>query len=489
MSDPLERMAGFRSDVEGGPMLPADEVRRRGDRIRRRRRTAVAAGSALAVAAIAIPIALATTGGSPDRIDPAPPPTTPTQAEKASTLTEADLMTDGDTEYFPDDDSLDWYVANTHDDDSATVNPCQQAGFDELGASSVLMRDFVLAGPESEGGEADGDAYLNEVVGEFASPDAAQEAYQNIADWYADCQPEGAVDVDARPFEPASIGVDGDAQISLTTYGPPDADPGTQYDEGDREDFGWWMETGLVVSGNRVAMLTQLILGQDYNWLPEDGGTPVERMLPAAAERIVVERPRVPATTTSEAGNGDRATDIGQDFPIDRDLSAPEGDPISGPGANAIGINPLNICGDGRGGVGEAEWPREPVERLAASAPGPEYLDARELITLPDDADARGVLADIRSQIEDCSQNGDGQVWTIHDGPALGEEILVVSRTFDQGLGGDVYVFVRVGNAVLAVDQQGEWELSSTVPAGISEAADTAAAIVPDMCTFSVEGC
>ncbi|NHA01670.1 hypothetical protein G5V59_23280 [Nocardioides sp. W3-2-3] len=46
------------------------------------------------------------------------------------------------------------------------------------------------------------------------------------------------------------------------------------------------METGLVRVGNRLAVLTSVIVGQDYNFLDEDGGTPVNRMLPKAAARM-----------------------------------------------------------------------------------------------------------------------------------------------------------------------------------------------------------
>jgi hypothetical protein len=43
------------------------------------------------------------------------------------------------------------------------------------------------------------------------------------------------------------------------------------------------METGVVRKGDRVVVLTSVVVGQDYDFLD---GTPVERMLPKAAARL-----------------------------------------------------------------------------------------------------------------------------------------------------------------------------------------------------------
>ncbi|WP_432476850.1 hypothetical protein [Nocardioides sp. GXQ0305] len=178
-------------------------------------------------------------------------------------------------------------------------------------------------------------------------------------------------------------------------------------------------------------------------------------------------------------------TDIPSGFPLERGLRAPEGDPISGPGARARGIAPLDICEDD--GNGPAQWPGDYVERLAASASGPELLDARELVTFPDDRAATAVLATIRDRVARC---GDGDTrWTVHESSGVGDESLTLSRTFELGLGGDVYQLTRVGNAILAVDLGGEWDLGSTVPAGIEDASATSADLVTAMCVFAVEGC
>ena len=56
------------------------------------------------------------------------------------------------------------------------------------------------------------------------------------------------------------IGVDGTAEAQFSMYGPlPES-------EDPFGDFSYQLETGLVLSGDRVAVLSQLTIGQDYNW-------------------------------------------------------------------------------------------------------------------------------------------------------------------------------------------------------------------------------
>lgn len=290
MSDPLERMAGFRSDIEGGPMLPADEVRRRGDRIRRRRRTAVAAGSALAVAAIAIPIALATTGGSPDRIDPAPPPTTPTQAEEASTLTEANLMTDGDTEF---DGQARWARGETTTSESDRASdPCLGSPVGELGAEALFERSWGL--------EAHG---LNQVVAEFPSAADAREAYEAINEPRVDCKP-----FDARPS-----GDNGYLSGEGTMTAIPVADEAMVWeatfslstDEGGEAFADHRVFLGVAFSGERLTVLYHDMPEAEYGW---GDVSPVERMLPTAAQRLVGGEP--PATDDNTTTPPDAASNV-----------------------------------------------------------------------------------------------------------------------------------------------------------------------------------
>jgi hypothetical protein len=278
MSDPLERMAGFRSDVEGGPMLPADEVRRRGDRIRRRRHTAIAVGSALAVAVIVAPIALLTAGGSPDRVQPAPEPATPTQAEDASALTEANLMTEDDTEY---DGEATWRGGRTFSGDGPVVaNPCQQQSYGELGAGAVFQRDWFL--------EAHG---LHQAVAEFASAADAETAYDRLVAWQTECTPPQTEGFQVGRDADVAIPVDGAAHVVDARFRMLGVEEGGEAFAEQR------MITGIAVSGNRLTVLTHNLPDGDYSqWWTVP---PVERMLPAAATRLVA----APATATTDAGD------------------------------------------------------------------------------------------------------------------------------------------------------------------------------------------
>ena len=77
MSDPLDQLARFDGGDPAAPPLPAAEVRRRGDRLRRRNTVLAGVGAALAVAVIATPIAVLTSGSDSTEPEPAPAPTSP----------------------------------------------------------------------------------------------------------------------------------------------------------------------------------------------------------------------------------------------------------------------------------------------------------------------------------------------------------------------------------------------------------------------------
>jgi hypothetical protein len=76
MSDPIERLDHFRTGFEPGPMpLSADEVRRRGDRLRRRNAARVATAGVVAAVVIAAPIIAVATHGPLGDVQPVHEPT------------------------------------------------------------------------------------------------------------------------------------------------------------------------------------------------------------------------------------------------------------------------------------------------------------------------------------------------------------------------------------------------------------------------------
>lgn len=384
MSDPLDRLSEFGSSFEGGTMpKSASEVRARGDQIRRRRRTLIAGGAAAAVAAVAIPVAVGGGDGT-EKIDPAPRPDRTTVP-----LSTADLMRDTDTEYHPE---AGWATTATMPGDGQSVpNVCQQETLAGLGATAVFQRDFhwIDEGLETYDGPALNYApqnTLNQSIAEFETDDAARAAYDEYADWLADCTPPGSDRYDAG--EPASVepGVEGEAQTILSMYGPV---PRSIDRFGDSS---FILETGLVVTGNRLAVISQTIVGQDYNW--PDEPTPVTRMIPNAAERLL------------------------PDVPVDTDLT----DAHLPSGEDAVFFSGSDwVEGATAEGEGDAA---NPCVELAPSAYGAEETWRRDF-TLepelgPDDslvatvsefrtpADARAAYRAVRDDVEDCAQSIEG---------------------------------------------------------------------------------
>lgn len=212
---------------------------------------------------------------------------TPSTSKAAEpTLSESNLLT-GQEAIYPNGGALDWVEAtdSTRAGDTAPAgNACWQGSMKARGATASMQRNFLLV--TSEGGDSDADAYLNETIAAFPSNGEAQAAYEDVLTWFDNCNPNGSDGFKSNPFENVPMAAQAEGVTGLAIYGPITAAPDTQYDPAGREDEGWFLEMGVVLSGNRIAVLSHLISGMDYNWPAEDGGSPVRQMLPAAAERL-----------------------------------------------------------------------------------------------------------------------------------------------------------------------------------------------------------
>lgn len=241
----------------------------------------------LAAAAVAAAVAAATllgacgTDPSTDASAADGAGTTPagtSSSSPAAGLTTDHLLTDADTVY---SDGADWFRTGAHEGDGQDAfNPCAQESLQGTGATSVVRADFELRNSAADAPDTAGD-HLVQVVGEYDDEAAATKAWSTVNGWLEECSTLPDDLPDYRALQTRKVAVEGaDAVITDSHFGPvpEEADP--------TGDAAYIMETGVLRQGNRVVVLTSVIIGQDYNFLDEDGGTPVNRMLPRAAARL-----------------------------------------------------------------------------------------------------------------------------------------------------------------------------------------------------------
>jgi hypothetical protein len=445
--------------------LSAAEVRRRGDQIRHRRTALVMGGAALAVAAVLTPI-LALTGDGGDRHlvteDPAAP------------LGEHDLLTDDDTVH---SDGADWFEI-APEDGTAAFRFCERKNLTDFGATSTRWRDFELRNTLDPAIDVEGDAF-RESIGQFPDIASASAAYDAIARFIEDCADPAPGSV-PRGFEPRPVDVglkDSEAQVTDLQAGPAEEiDPSGQE--------AYLGEIGIVRVGNRIAVLDAVIVGQDYDFVD---GTPVERMLPTAADRL---RPGSdePVDPTTVPG-----TRIADDFPLAAGWPATGSDgqePLTGP---LRGLDPIVLpaCG-----VVPPSPPRS--DRLSAQWVDVEDVRNRQLTTYPTEDDAADAVAAFLRVYRDCpedpvEEDGTTQRWEVRDVAAGDEAHAVLGWQQTAGAStpfGDTTLVVRVGRSVLletrgghAGNPQGrEQEVVDAITAD-------AARVVEAMCAFADAGC
>ena len=264
---------------------------------------------------------------------------------------------------------------------------------------------------------------------------------------------------------------------SFGTGGPVDPLPATEVRRlGDRRRA---RRTAVSAVTGVVAVLAVVVPAGLYA-ARDGGGHP----LPPSSSQTASATP-----TPEQSPSGGWRTDIPAGFPLDRDLEPSDGGEKLGPSREAAGINEPDPC------VNDEQWqawPQEYAARLGARATGPEHLEGRELITLRDASTAARVLDNLREMLGMCRPPHAGSdpdtTWTPLDTPVLGDDTLAVSHLEKVGLGGDVYLFTRVGNAVLALDVYGEWA-PETAPRGVDDLRGTAEPLVAAMCIYAVDPC
>lgn len=469
--DPIDELARFGASLgspsPGGDMRSPTEVRRRGDQIRRRRAALVVGGAALAVAAVAVPV-LAVVGDDDPKSD------RDRIAEDVPALAEIDLLRDADTQYFPGQKNAYRTVATFADDRGDGLARCEQKSLGALGATRSFTRTYNAAPVYRDGETPEKDLTpydLVERVAEFRTPEAARAAYDTLGEWILDCRIPGADRVTVVP-KARTVDLPGaDGLIYDATWTPAPV-----------QDAGYLGEFGLLLQGDRIAVVQQSIIGQDANW--EDNRSPVALMMPAVAARLLPEQP-----------TGDRpSAAISDDFPLLTGWPKEAGDG-PGPKGPARDLTPVELAPCG---TGLPDAPHE--DRLLATYENAEDYRTRQLTTYTDGDAATAAFDAIRQGYVDCpfgpkGTDGSTPVWAVHDVPGLGDEAFALLG-WDELDGaptphGETLLVVRRGGAVLVVVHGGE----AGAPSGssderaIEEITAESKDVAGRMCAWSTEGC
>ncbi len=187
----------------------------------------------------------------------------------------------------------------------------------------------------------------------------------------------------------------------------------------------------------------------------------------------------VPATALTMT-----STPIPDDFPLALRIAENESDgqqPV--PAEDAKGVSKWRACG-------VQLWPlaKPRIEdRLAVQATGPEYLDARELVSMRGARVAVKAVARIRAALNACTEPQRGAVWTVHDADT-GYDSVTFTLSYTRGLGLSVFQVIRVGKGVLITHSYGEGMLSQS-RAHIRRQTRLGRDLAADMCVFARAGC
>ncbi|MGB0099627.1 MAG: hypothetical protein WBP61_05040 [Nocardioides sp.] len=442
MPDPIDELENF--SLQGPAMhpLPAAEVRRRGTHLRRRNNALAAVGGLALVAAIATPFAVvANQGPSSDSVAPAG------TVEWQQTIPEDLDLTPGLPGAVVGDDY-----------ERQAVEVCEGAGWTpEADPQPVDTRQAIHQ--QTEGG-------WDRTLAVYADQEAATQTLAGIDDRVQSCEASSA---DQRRSTEVV-----DSAAGSVTYVDHMGDAGEMF------------VNRVVQVGNALLVETAFSMGGgDPEVVAEAAALMTEKSAPVVEQMCVFSASGCAADPEPSVGEG-AVSAIPAGFPLDRGLTSPEGDPLIGPSPTAEGVPALELCG-------ASVWPAPGVERLAVTATGPEYLETRELVTVASSDEIAAVVDEIRRAAADCPVSPDSGAGasnvTVHAAlPAGADDAVTVSVLATDALGGGIYQFARVGRALYATYQSGEWA-PETVDAGVADLTTDTERILPELCVWTERGC
>jgi len=462
MSDPIEKLTRLGDALEGAPMpLPASEIRARGDRIRRRKHAVIAGASAAVIAAVAVPVIALTVGGSDKAGNDFTETPSPSVSDpvRSAALTAENLITSEDAGPAYGGAGA-WAASSTYRGDGQDVfHQCTPSALADFAAQPVFRRDFDLDPARVPTG------WMTAIAGEFRDAASARAAYDDLSAALRDCDQGVTVPKNYAldREEDVPIGVDGEAHRILATYDFSGPDIHAKA----------IMETGLVLSGDRIEIVTSVLGAQDYDF----ENPPMEAILPRAAERLVFGGGTEPSETATPTpvwpSTIPAVFPLISGWPQDDGSSEYQLDEPSIDNQAMIPAGELDACGNSAVDPGA-------IDRLTTRLTPPAESYIRELQLFPTDQEAVTYVAHLRALYGDCPAEGSTPTITteVMDG-AVGEESLLVTRVGEE-IYRTVINVVRIGNAVV-VDLASDEGLAADVQDLATETRENLADVIAAM--------
>lgn len=473
MPDPIHDLDHF--DTPGLPVnpLPASEVRRRGDRMRRRNNALATLGSIAAVAIVAVPLALSAHGDPSSAPGPAGPPT----------------PAPGWVQQVPDSFDLTALPAGAGFSftarDRSVVDDITLCG---VPVFSTRSGDPVAPAVDTRGavhGEAGTESSSGRTLALYPSDEVAAQALSALRRGVESCPEEtrGAGAPLVHEVVPADLAADDSLVFTEQSRMDRDLLADLTVFQVARTGNALYLATGHTSAGGAQ------VVDAEVRRMAEQSAPVISDMCVFSATPCSSATASTDATAPATTGTGEgAASTIPADFPLQQGLLPTEGTPLDGPSATAEGVPALELCG-------ATAWPTSgSVERLAVTAKVPQVRESRELVTFARAEDASAAVARVRDAVRGCpvvagDRPADDRL--VDEQPTVlpgSDETVTFSLTYREGLGGGVYQVTRVGRAVYATFLGSEFSRDS-VPGAVEGLSARSGPVVASLCRWSDQGC